>query len=38
MFNTDHSLFPHKERKSFPSDVVEEYFGILAEEDVEQEK
>ena len=38
MFNTEHVMLPHKERKSFALDVVEEYFRILAEEDDEWEK
>ena len=38
MFNTEHVLFPHKERKSFPPKVVEESFWILAAENVEWEK
>ena len=31
-------MLPHKEQKSLPPEVVEEYFLILAEEDVEREK
>ena len=38
MFNIDHALLPHKERKSLNLDVAEEYFWILAEEDAEWEK
>ncbi len=38
MFNTDLDLLPRKEKKSFPPEVVEEAFRILAEEDVEWEK
>ena len=38
MFNTEHVLLTHKEWNSFPPEVVEEYFWILAEEDAKQEK
>ena len=38
MFSTNPNPFPHKERNSFPSEVVEEAFWILVEEDAIREK
>ena len=38
MLSTYPNTLPHKERKSFPLEVVEEAFYIVVEEDVRQEK